>query len=109
MTRIDTLRAQLGGPRDGALLRFSLGSALLDAGNAGEAVEQLRAALDFDANYTAAWKLLGNACLANGDAPAAAAAWQRGIAVADAGGDVQAAKAMRVFTRRLAPRRTNDT
>lgn len=109
MTRIDTLRAQLGGPRDGALLRFSLGSALLDAGDAGEATVQLRAALDFDVGYTAAWNLLGKACLASGDTRAAAAAWQQGIAVADAGGDVQAAKEMRVFTRRLAPRRTNDT
>lgn len=108
MTRIDTLRAQLGGPRDGALLRFSLGSALLDAGDAEGAAMQLRAALDFDANYTAAWNLLGKACLASGDTRAAAAAWQQGIAVADAGGDVQAAKAMRVFSKRLARPRASD-
>lgn len=103
MNRVAALRAQLDGPRDGALLRFALGTALLDAGDADGAATQLRAALDFDANYAAAWKLLGNACLAHGDAPAAAAAWQRGIAVAEAGGDVQAAKEMRVFARRIAP------
>lgn len=105
-SRIETLRAQLDGPRDGALLRYSLGAALLEAGDCNEAITQLHAGLDFDPDYSAAWKLLGRACLANGDAEAARGAWQRGIAVADARGDVQAAKEMRVFLKRLpaAPR-----
>lgn len=99
--RIEALRAQLGGPRDGALLRYSLGIALLDHGDAAEAATQLRAALEFDANYSAAWKLLGKACLADGDAESAANTWQQGITIADAAGDVQAAKEMRVFLKRL--------
>lgn len=98
--RIELLRAQLGGPRDGALLRYSLSAALLEAGDTNESIVQLRAALGFDAEYSAAWKLLGRACLQSGDAPAAAAAWQRGIEVADARGNVQAAKEMRVFLKR---------
>lgn len=101
MKRIEVLRAQLGGPRDGALLRFSLGAALLEAGNAAEAIAQLRSALEFDTDYSAAWKLLGKACLQTGDAHAAADAWQRGIATAEARGDVQAAKEMRIFLKRL--------
>jgi Tfp pilus assembly protein PilF len=100
-TRIKALRAQLGGPRDGALLRYSLGTALLDYGDAAEAATQLRAALEYDANYSAAWKLLGKACLAVGDTGSAADAWRQGIVVADAAGDVQAAKEMRVFLKRL--------
>lgn len=99
--RIEALRAQLGGPRDGALLRYSLGAALLEAGKAAEAIMHLRAAVEFDANYSAAWKLLGKACLQTGDATAAADAWRRGLAVAEARGDVQAAKEMRVFLKRL--------
>lgn len=102
MNRVEALRAQLGGPRDGALLRFSLGAALLDADDADAAVVQLRAALDFDPRYSAAWKLLGKACLATGDRQAAATAWQRGITAAETRGDVQAAKEMRVFAKRLA-------
>ena len=102
MTRLDSLRAQLGGPRDGALLRYSLGSALLDADDTTEAIAQLRAALEFDAGYSAAWKRLGQACLRAGDAQAAAEAWRRGIAAAEARGDVQAAKEMRVFLKRHA-------
>lgn len=101
MKRIETLRAQLNGPRDGALLRYSLGTALLDAGETMEAITHLRAALDFDEGYSAAWKQLGHACLRAGDAPAAAQAWRRGIAVAEVRGDVQAAKEMRVFLKRL--------
>jgi predicted Zn-dependent protease len=101
MTRLDSLRAQLGGPRDGALLRYSLGTALLDAGEPNEALTQLRAATGFDESYSAAWKQLGHACLRAGDAHAAGEAWRRGIAAADARGDVQAAKEMRVFLKRL--------
>lgn len=103
MTRLDALTAQLGGPRDGALLRFALGAALLDAGQAADAIVQLRAALDFDAGYSAAWNLLGKACLAAGDGDGARAAWQQGIACATARGEVQAAKAMQVFLKRLEP------
>lgn len=101
MHRIDSLRAQLNGPRDGALLRYSLGVALLEAGENADAVLQLRAAIDFDAGYSAAWKQLGHACQRAGDEHAAADAWQRGIAAAEARGDVQAAKEMRVFLKRL--------
>lgn len=100
-TLIDNLRAQLDGPRDGALLRFSLANALLAAGDAGEAAEQCRHALDFDANYSAAWKLLGKAWLEAGDHGAAAKAWQQGIEVAAGQGDKQAEKEMTVFLRRL--------
>jgi predicted Zn-dependent protease len=101
MLRIAALRAQIGGPRDGALLRYSLGAALLEADETAEAIAQLRAALDYDSGYSAAWKLLGKACLMGDDTPAAADAWRQGIAAAKACGDVQAAKEMRVFLKRL--------
>jgi predicted Zn-dependent protease len=95
------LRAQCGGPRDGALLRFSLGNALLGDGQPVEAAAELRRALDFDAGYSAAWKLLGKACLAMDDQAGAAEAWRRGIAVAGQRGEKQAEKEMSVFLRRL--------
>jgi predicted Zn-dependent protease len=98
---VERLQAQLGGPRDGALLRYSLGHALLAGGDAAGAVRELRAALGFDESYSAAWKALGQASLAAGDAGAAAEAWTRGIAAATARGDVQAGKEMTVFLRRL--------
>ena len=97
---IDALRKQIGGPRDGALLRFSLGQMLLNVGNVAAAVESLRAALAFDPDYSAAWKLLGQALLQDNDRIAATAAWQHGISVATTHGDTQAAKEMTVFLRR---------
>ena len=98
---IANLRAQCGGPRDGALLRFSLGNALLAAGDALAAVPELKQAVAFDAGYSAAWKLLGKARLALQDVAAASAAWTRGIDAATTRGDQQAAKEMTVFLRRL--------
>ena len=98
-TLIAGLRAQGGGPRDGALLRFSLGSALLAQGQAGDAAEELRHALKFDPQYSAAWRLLGKACLAMDDPTGAAEAWRQGIAAASQRGDKQAEKEMTVFQR----------
>lgn len=97
---IANLRGQCGGPRDGALLRYALGNALLEAGDLAAATEELRHALRFDPRYSAAWKLLGKACLAADDRVAAAEAWRQGIAVARERGDKQAEKEMAVFLRR---------
>jgi Tfp pilus assembly protein PilF len=99
--RIAALRRQLDGPRDGALLRFALGRALLDDGDAALAVPEFERAVSFDPAYSAAWQGLGESLAANGQAGAAIAAYERGIAAAEARGDVQAAKVMRVRRRRL--------
>ena len=100
-TLIDNLRRQCDGPRDGALLRFSLGNALLGEGDAAAAVVELERALVFDPAYSAAWKLLGKACIDAGRPAAAADAWRRGMAAASHRGDKQAEKEMTVFLRRL--------
>ncbi|TBR36500.1 MULTISPECIES: tetratricopeptide repeat protein [Dyella] len=100
-TMIDNLRAQCGGPRDGALLRFSLGNALSGEGRHAEAVEELRRAVQFDPGYSAAWKLLGKTLVALEDNDAAADAYHHGITAARARGDKQAEKEMTVFLRRL--------
>jgi len=98
---IASLRQQCGGPRDGALLRFSLGNALLADGDALAAIDELRHAVAFDPTYSAAWKLLGKACLDAGQTQAAAEAWRSGIAAAAQRGDKQVEKEMGVFLRRL--------
>ena len=86
--------------QDSALLRYSLGNAYLDS-NPKLAAEHLEKALEFDAEYSAAWKLLGKAQTAAGDSSAAIAAYESGIKVAEQKGDVQAGKEMRVFLKRL--------
>lgn len=98
---IANLEKLLDGPRDGALLRYSLGNELLKAGRASEAAQRLREATARDRSFSAAWKSLGKALVAADDPAAALAAYEEGIAVAHAKGDVQAAKEMQVFARRL--------
>ena len=98
---IRRLRALCGGPRDGALLRFSIGTALLANGAPAEAAAELRRALEFNPAYSAAWKLLGRALVEAGDPVQARRAWSEGIEAAARAGDVQAQKEMQVFVRRL--------
>ena len=99
--RIESLLAMLERGRDSALLRFSLGSEYLGEEEYVLAAEHLQHAVEFDPNYSAAWKLLGKA-LALGKCNAEAIdAYRKGIDVANANGDRQAAKEMGVFLRRL--------
>ena len=99
---LDNLSRLIGTPRDGALLRFSLGNEYLKAGDAAQAAEHLRDAVAKDPAYSAAWKLLGRALTESGDLSAALAAYRNGLVAAEGKGDKQAAKEMTVFARRLA-------
>ena len=97
----EALEKMLAKGMDNALLRFGLGKAHLDGGNAVQAAEHLQRCVEFDPAYSAAWKLLGKAQQAAGDADAARLAWQQGIAAAQNKGDKQAEKEMTVFLRKL--------
>ncbi len=99
---IANLEKLLGGPRDGALLRYSLGNEWLKADDPARAAACFREAVNRDPNYSAAWKLLGKALAEGGVLPEALEAYRSGIAVATAKGDLQAAKEMGVFARRIA-------
>lgn len=98
---IDTLRGLLDKGRDDALLRFSLASAYMQASQPAKAATHLRVALAHDPGYSAAWKMLGKALTDAGDADSAAEVYRQGIASASAKGDLQAAKEMQVFLRRI--------
>ncbi|SRR5690606_34452435 len=101
MDPIASLEAMLARGQDGATLRFALASRYLEAGDAESACRHARVAVSIDPDYSAAWKLLGRA-EAEAKRPAeAAAAYERGIDVAERRGDIQAAKEMRVFLKRL--------
>src|SRR6266545_4392860 len=99
--QIANLLKLVGTPRDGALLRFSLGSEYLKGADFEPAITHLRAAVEKDPGYSAAWKLLGRALAESGRTDDALAAYRRGIEVAEKKGDKQAAKEMTVFARRL--------
>jgi len=99
--QIINLLKLVGTPRDGALLRFSLGSEYLKCAEFEPAIAHLNAAIEKDPGYSAAWKLLGNALAENGRVDDALAAYRKGVEVAEGKGDLQAAKEMTVFARRL--------
>jgi predicted Zn-dependent protease len=98
---LESFEKMLASGKDGALLRFSLGNEHQKAGRAADAAAHLRRAVEMDAGYTAAWKLLGRALADAGRPEDALAAYREGIAVAERKGDKQAGKEMTVFARRL--------
>lgn len=104
MGLIENLEGMLARGQDNALLRFSLGSAYLKAADAERAVAHLAQAVAHDPQYSAAWKLYGKALTEAGRVQDAVAAFDSGIAVAEAKGDIQAAKEMRVFRKRAEKR-----
>ncbi|HEX6530924.1 MAG TPA: tetratricopeptide repeat protein [Burkholderiales bacterium] len=97
---ISQLEKLLGTPRDGALLRYSLGLEYAKTGDHERAVQYLRDAVARDPLYSAAWKALGKA-LAEKAPQEALAAYEKGIAAAQQKGDRQAEKEMTVFAKRL--------
>lgn len=101
MGMIENFEKMLLQGKDNALLRFSLGSEYLKAGQFDRATLHLRAAVAQNGNYSAAWKLLGKALVQTGDESGARHAFSNGIAAANASGDKQAAKEMGVFLKRL--------
>ncbi len=87
--------------QDSPLLRFSLGSECLKEGDYLAAIGHLQEAVQQKPAYSAAWKKLGEAYAASGAPARAEAVYLQGIEAAEAQGDVQAAREMRVFLRRL--------
>ncbi len=96
-----TLEAMLECGQDNALLRFTLGNLLLQQQDYAKAETHLAQAVKMDPNYSAAWKLYGRTLAAAGKQAEAANAFNQGITVAEQRGDIQAAKEMRVFLRRI--------
>ena len=98
---ISQLEKLLGTPRDGALLRYSLGLEYAKREEHARAVQYLRDAVERDPLYSAAWKALGRSLQQSGTDADALEAYRRGIDAARAKGDKQAEKEMTVFMRRL--------
>ena len=103
---LENLEKLLGTPRDGALLRYSIGLEYLKAANPERAIEHLRESVARDPLYSAAWKALGKTLEQAGRGPDALDAYRRGIEAAKSRGDRQAEKEMSVFARRLEKQRS---
>ena len=101
MTMVENLEAMLTRGQDNALVRYSLGNEYLKLGFSDKAAEHFQKAVEHDPKYSAAWKLLGKALVEADRKEEAVTAYECGIRVAEQKGDIQAAKEMGVFLRRL--------
>jgi Tfp pilus assembly protein PilF len=106
---IDKLEALLAAGQDSASLRFALANHYLRSGHAERAIEHAEVAVSLDPNYSAAWRVLGQAQVAAERPEDAALSFQRGIVVARESGDRQVEKEMQVFLRRLTKAATGRT
>ena len=101
MDIIKNLESMLDKEQDNALIRYSLGNEYLKAKKFTDAIKHLHKAVELDHDYSAAWKLYGKALSENDQVNEAIQAYENGIAVAGKKGDIQAAKEMKVFLKRL--------
>ena len=100
MSGVETFESLLSKGPDSALLRYSLANAYMSESRPADAVEHLVKALEFDDQYSAAWKLLGRCYFDTECYADAARTYKQGVLVADSKGDKQAAKEMGVFLKR---------
>ncbi|MEN8763388.1 MAG: tetratricopeptide repeat protein [Thiogranum sp.] len=98
----EALEQMLAQGKDNALLRYTLGTICLKEGSLDDAVRHLQKALRQDDKHTASWKSYAKALAELGQVDDARAAYEKGIAVAESNGDIQAAREMKVFLKRLA-------
>lgn len=101
MSTIGNLQAMLARGQDSPLLRYGLGLEYWKAGDPQQAIEHLTLALQHNPNHSASWKVYGRALVDAGRRADALAAFAQGIGIAERQGDIQAAKEMRVFHRRV--------
>jgi len=106
MSLIENFEKMLAAGQDSALLRYGLGNAYHKAGDAPRARDHLAEAVRLDPTYSAAWKLYARLLADLDDLEAAEAAYEQGIAVAEGRGDIQAAKEMKVFLKRVRKKKT---
>lgn len=99
--RVESLRELLAEDDTDVTTRFMLATELARLDRHGEAAAHFGCILEADPDYTAAYRGLGRACMALGEAERARAVFTAGLAVAERTGDMQSGREMASFLRRL--------
>jgi thioredoxin-like negative regulator of GroEL len=100
LARIEGLEEILADDPDDHTARFMLATELAKAGRHAHAVPHFAAVISADADYTAAYRGMGRALVAMGQAELARPVFEKGLSVAERTGDYQSGKEMEVFLRR---------
>jgi len=98
---LNNLEKVLASGRDSALLRYSLGIEYHKKGELDKSTMHLSSAVEQDPDYSAAWKAYGAVLAATGHYEASEQTYITGIGVAERNGDIQAAREMKVFLKRV--------
>lgn len=80
---------------------FMLGKMYIDAERFTDAADALQRAIEMKPDYSAAWKLAGDAWRKAGDNDKARETYRKGIEVANARGDLQTVREMTAFLNKL--------
>lgn len=99
--RVAQFQALIALEPEDTVLRFGLGELYVEAGDFARAAEQFAEIVRLDPQYSAAYRYLGQSYAALEQRTEARQIFACGIAVAETRGDLQTAKEMRVFLRRL--------
>jgi predicted Zn-dependent protease len=100
-SRVESFRRLLEKDPENPMLLYSLGGELLREGRAAEAVAYLERAVEAKPDYSAAYRSLGRALVAQGDESEARRVFAQGREVAQGRGDLQIVREIDVFVRRL--------
>ncbi|MCG8428728.1 MAG: tetratricopeptide repeat protein [Chromatiales bacterium] len=95
------LEDMLAQGQDNLMLRYTLGTLYFKEKEYETAAEHLERALEINNHHSASWKAYGRALAAQGRRSDAIDAYTTGITVAQKRGDIQAAKEMQIFLKRL--------
>ena len=99
--KIAQLEALLADDEPDSLGLFMLGKMYLDVGRHADAAATLERCVALKPDYSAAYRFLGDAWRKAGDAARARSTYEKGIAVAEEKGDLQASKEMGVMLRKV--------
>lgn len=98
---LKALEKMLERDSDNPMLHYTIGALFLKEGSPEQAVDHLQKAVVLNSTHSASWKLYGKALTKLDRLEQAAKAYKKGITVAESLGDIQAAKEMKVFVKRL--------
>lgn len=101
MSMQDRLFGMLDQGHDNLLLRFGLGKALTEDGQADQAITHLLKAVEFDETHASSWFWLGRAYLDDEQYDQAEQAFEQANTFAQEKGEEQTVKMVEVFARRL--------
>lgn len=99
--RVEQFRQLIEADPDDYTVHYGLGAEYLKVGDFAAAAEAFRRAIELKRDYTAAYRELGKACDNLGLRDQAISAYQTGLDVARATGDLQTGREMEVFLKRL--------